>query len=242
MGLADRIRALFRLILLFTFLVVVALVSAITTIRLAIHGHPEAMPALVGMPMNSAQQIASTLGLELKVEDKVFSAEHAANTIVSQMPPPGTPIKMGQHVHILLSLGPPAMKVPNLTGTSLRAARITAIQRGLSLGDVVAVHWPGGEPDQVVLQDPAPTTTEVHSPAVNLLVSLGQEPQSFLCPSLVGQPLEQARRTVENAGFKVGDVTRIPGGTASSGTILAQSPPAGSKIGSDTVFTFQVAE
>ncbi len=242
MALAERIRALFRLFLLFTFLVVVAMVSAITTIRLTIRGHQEATPKFVGMPVSRAQQIASTLGLEMKIEDKVFSSNVPANAIVSQMPLPGTPIKVGQHVHILVSLGPPAMAVPNLVGDSLRAARITAIQRGLAIGDVVAVHWPGAEPDRVVVQDPPAANSEVHSPAVNLLVSLGQEPQAYLCPSFVGQPLEHVRRTLEKAGFQVGDVIRLPGATASSGTVLAQSPPPGGKIDSQTVFTFQVAE
>src|ERR1039458_6779985 len=41
MGVRDRLRNLFRLLLLFTVLVAVALLSAITTIRLTIHGRQE---------------------------------------------------------------------------------------------------------------------------------------------------------------------------------------------------------
>lgn len=242
MSLGERIRLLFRLFMLFTFLVVVALISAITTIRLTIHGHQESMPKLVGVPAASAQRIASSLGLELKIEDRVYSTKYPTNAVVSQMPPQGTPIKVGQHVHVLVSLGPPAVTVPNLVGGSLRAARITAIQRGLTVGDVAEVYWPGTEPDQVILQEPPPATTEVHSPAVNLLVSLGGPPPAYLCPNLIGRPLEQARHAVENAGFRVGSVASISTDAAAKGTILAQSPLPGSKINSDTVFSFQVAE
>jgi serine/threonine-protein kinase len=242
MSVRDRIRALFRLFLLFTVLVAVALISAITTIRLSIRGHQQTMPNLVGLQLETAQRLTSGLGFELKVEDKLFSAEYGANQIVSQMPPPGTRVKMGQHIHVLVSLGPPQVTVPNMLGSSVRAAKITALQRGLTLGDIAVVHWPGVEPEQVVAQDPSPATTEVRSPAVNLLVSLGGASESFLCPSFLGQPISDVRRTLEKSGFKVGSVTSIPAGAAEKGVILAQSPPAGSKIGPSTVFDFQVSQ
>jgi beta-lactam-binding protein with PASTA domain len=241
MGLRERIRNLFRLLLLLAVLITVALISAITTIRFAIQGRQENMPNFRGISLEQAQRMASTIGVGLKVEDKLFDAKYPAGTIVSQEPPPGTRIKVGQHIHVLVSLGPPQVVVPNTVGTSLRAARITAVQRGLAVGDVATIHWPGSEPDQVLAQDPPPSTTDVRSPAVNLLVSLGDPVVAYLCPSFVGKPLAEARRAIENAGFKVGDVVSIPDQAATKDTILSQSPSAGSKIGQDAVFTFQVA-
>jgi len=242
MAIRERIATVFRLFLLFTVLVAIGLISTITTIRLAIHGHQEIMPNLVGMRLELADRVLSARGLELKVEDKLFSTQYGANQIVSQMPPPGTKLKMGQHVHVLVSLGPPRVAVPNLMGGSLRAARINAIQRGMTLGDVAAVHWTGIDQDQVVLQDPPPSTTEMHSPAVNLLVSLGDPPTAYICPSFVGRPLAEVRRTLEKAGFKVKSVRSIPTDVTPRGTVLAQSPAAGSKITPDTEFNFQVAQ
>ena len=242
MALRGRVRKLFRLFLLLTVLVAVALLSAITTIRFTIHGHQETMPKLVGMTPEAAQQAAGNLGLMMKVEDKVYSTQQPANQIVSQEPPAGTRIKVGQHVHVLVSLGPPRVAVPNLVGSSLRAAQITAVQRGLSVASVAALPWPGTEADQVIAQDPPPTTANVHSPAISLLVSLSEEPPAYLCPNLTGQPLATVRRQLEEAGLKVGQVTPFPAENAPKGTILSQTPAPGSKIGPDTVFTFQVAE
>jgi serine/threonine-protein kinase len=242
MSLRERIRSLFRFFLLFAVLVTVALLSAITTIRLSIRGHQETMPNMVGLSFDYAQRMATGLGLEMKVEDKLFSAKYPPQTIISQMPPPETRIKIGQHVHVLVSLGPPQVAIPNFLGTSLRAARITAIQRNLTLGDIVGIHWPGAEPDQVVAQDPPPENTEVMSPVVNILVSVGELPEAYLCPRLVGQPITEVRRLFEKAGFKVAGVTSIATGSGPMGIILTQSPAAGSKIGSDTVFNFQVSQ
>lgn len=241
MSVRDRVRSLFRLFLLFTVLVAVALLTAITTIRLTIHGRQENMPNLVGTSLEAAQRVTSGLGLELKVEDKLYSPQYAASQIAQQMPPPGTRLKIGQHVHVLVSLGPSPVSVPNLVGASVRAARITAIQRGLTVGDVAVVPW-AGEADQVVAQDPPPATAEVRSPAVNLLVSGGEAPPAYLCPRFIGQPLTEVRRVVEKNGFKVDQVTPVVTDGGSKGIILTQTPPAGSKIGSDAVFSFQVTQ
>lgn len=243
MGLSDRLRTLFRLFALFTVMVAVALISAITTIRVTIRGHQLTTPNLVGVSLDTAQRITSGIGLDLKVEDKLFSGQYPANQIISQVPPRGTRVKLGQHIHVLVSLGPPRVTVPALVGDTVRAAQITAVQRGLTVGDVAAVHWPGSEADYVVAQDPPPAKTDVQSPAVNILISLGGSPVAFMCPSFVGRPLDEARRAVEKAGFKIGQVIPVPipqGGTAVN-TILSQTPQAGSKIEPETVFTFQVA-
>ena len=241
MGVSNRLRSLFRLFLLFTVLVAVALLSAITTIRLTIHGRQESMPKLVGIPLDSAQRITSGMGLRLKIEDRIYSNEYPANQIAQQMPPAGTHLKMGQDVHVLVSLGPPQLKVPNLVGESVRVARITAIQRGLTVGDVAVLPWPG-DPDQVVAQDPRPSESEVRTPTVNLLVSGGGEVPAFLCPRFIGQPIGEVRQILENNGFKVGQVTPVAIEGGNPGIILTQSPPSGSKIGSDAVFNFQVIQ
>jgi len=241
MGVGNRLRSLFRLFLLFTVLVAVAMISAITTIRLTIHGRQENMPKLVGVSLESAQRITAGLGLELKVEDKIFSTQYAANEIAQQMPPSGTPLKMGQHVHVLVSLGPPQLNVPNLVGNSVRAARINAIQRGLTVGEVAVLPW-SGDPDTVVAQDPPPAAPEVRSPTVNILVSSGEEQPAFLCPRFIGQPIADVRHVVEKNGFKIGQVNPVAMSGGSTGIILTQSPPAGSKIGTDAVFSFQVIQ
>jgi serine/threonine-protein kinase len=242
MSLRERIRTLFRLFLLLTVLLAVALISAVTTIRLSTRGHQETMPQLVGAPLDAAQRVTSALGLELKVEDRLYSAQYPANHVVSQQPPVGTRVKVGQHVHVLLSLGPQRVTVPDLTGSSLRAAHITAIQRGLSVGNVAFVPWPGTEPDQVVAQDPPPLAANVHSPIVNVLVSRGEASPAYLCPNFIGRDLLTARRELEKAGLKVGNVIPATSEAMPKRIILAQSPPPGSKIGPDTVFSFDVTE
>jgi len=241
MGLGDRLRTVFRLFALFTVMVGVALVSAITTIRLTIHGRQITTPNLVGVSLDEAQRVTGGLGLDLKIEDKIFNDQYKAVHIVSQIPPKGTRVKLGQYIHVLVSLGPPRVKVPELIGDTVRAAQITAIQRGLMIGDVASVHYPDGVKDSILATDPPPAKPDVQGPAVDLLVSLGEAPAAYLCPSFVGRPIDEVRRTLEKDGFKLGQVSPVPANGSALDTVVSQTPEAGGKIGADTTFDFRVA-
>ncbi len=241
MSLRTKLVAVFRLFALFMVMVAVALVSAITTIRLTIHGHQTEAPNLVGMSLESALRITGGMGLGLQIEDKLYNSEFAANQIVSQVPPRGARMKVGQHIHVLVSLGPPRVSVPNLVGESTRTAQITAVQRGLTVGDIATIHWVGSEADQILAQDPAPARADVHSPTVSILVSLGDPAPEYMCPSFAGHTLSEVSRLLEKTPFKIGQITPVATDVVVPGTILGQSPPYGSKIGPDTAFAFQVA-
>jgi beta-lactam-binding protein with PASTA domain len=77
---------------------------------------------------------------------------------------------------------------------------------------------------------------------VDILVSVGQAPEAYLCPKLVGQPIAEVRRSLEKAGFKVAGATSITTESSPRGIILTQSPAAGSKIASNAVFSFKVSQ
>ena len=242
MKVSGRIRTLFRLFFLAAVLMTVAVISAITTIRLTIHGRQETLPNLVGMPLDQAQNAVHGLGLDLDVEDRLYSDKVPANAVFSQMPAAGTSIKPLQHVHVLLSLGAQKVSVPDLVGRSLRAARITAVERGLTIGDVAALYWPQDQPNQVVAQDPPPATTDLQSPAVNFLVSLGPTPIAYLCPNFQGKPVGVVRAELEQAGFQGIKVSPVQDPGIQPGNIVQQLPLPGSRVTPDTVFEFQVSQ
>ena len=242
MILGKSVRGPVRFLLLAGVLGAVTLASAITTIRLSIRGRQETMPQLVGAPADSAEKVVGQMGMTFKVADKVYSSKYTSGQIVSQQPTPGTVVKVGQHVLVLVSLGPPRVTIPDLTNSSIRAAQIITVQRGLSIRNTATLPWPGKEADQVIAQDPSPTATDIFSPALNLLVSEGEPPAAYLCPSFIGKPVAAIRKELEQAKLTVGSVTPIPTTTAPKGTILFQFPPPGSKIGPDVSFSFQVAE
>ncbi len=241
MSFRDRIFSLFRLFLLFGVLVAAALISAITTIRLTVRGHQLSLPNFVGRPLGEVERAAGYLGLDVLIEDRVYNPQYAANQVISQFPAAGTRVKMGQHLHVLVSLGFRKMTVPNVIGSSARAAQINAIQNGLTVGDIVRAYWPGAEPDEVVAQEPPASSTEVHSPALNVLVSMGAPATSYECPDFVGKMMPEAQRLLQDNGFKMGLVQTTLREGIEPGRIVAQVPPAGIRIDAGTTFVFQVA-
>lgn len=244
MGFVSQVAAVFRLLLLFAVLVAVAMLAAITTIRITIHSGEEKAPSLVGLSLEQAQRSAGGMGLGIKVEDRLFNPKYAENYIISQAPAPGDSTKAGQDLHVLVSLGTPSVTVPTLVGGSVRAAQLSAAQRGFALGDIAAVHWSGIAADEVVAQDPPPSAQPARSPAVNLLVSVGEPRSEFVCPNFVGMGLTQAERTLTRARFTVAEAkvaAALATAGESSGTILSQSPAPGSRILSGTSFSFTVA-
>ncbi len=242
MKINNRIRTVLRLFFLAAVLMTVAVVSAITTIKLTVHGRQETLPSLVGMPVDQAQNLVRGMGLALDVEDRLYSDKIPPNAVVSQMPAAGTSIKAEQVVHVLLSLGPQKVSVPDLVGRSLRAARITAVERGLTIGNVAWLYWPTDQPNQVVAQDPPPATTDLQSPAVNFLVSNGPLPVAYLCPSFLGKPIGVVQAQLQQSGFQNIQVTQVQAPGSQPGDILQQLPLPGSKVSLDTVFAFQVGQ
>jgi eukaryotic-like serine/threonine-protein kinase len=56
-------------------LVIVAMVSALTAMRFAIHGQEVAVPALVGLAPGEAERAAAGLGLQMSIERQYYSPQ-----------------------------------------------------------------------------------------------------------------------------------------------------------------------
>jgi beta-lactam-binding protein with PASTA domain len=222
-------RSFFRYVLMALFLVTVFLVSALTSMRLAIHGREASVPKVTGMLPAEAQRAALTSGLLLEVEDRFYSPDVPEGRILSQLPPPGTDVRRGWKIRVAESLGPQRVAIPNLIGQSTRAAEINLAQRGLQVG--------------------------VASPKVGLLLTASpeNEPATFVMPDFVGQRFGTATSAIAEGGFKLGAVTVFlqPGSPLATDkpsklkpiatdTVIAQTPAAGQKIAAGAKFSFRL--
>lgn len=241
MTLRDRLNWVFRMALLAFILASVAFLSALTAMRFAIQGREVAMPDVVGKPAVEAQQILQARGVGIKVEDRIYNPL-PADQVVRQIPPPGTRVKTGQYAHVMVSLGPQKATIPPLTDRSLRAARIELLRGGMQLGEVSSAYLPGSEGDTVIEQEPAPGTSDVTSPHVDFLVSLGARPPAYVMPELVGLSLAEAESKLSGSGLKVAKLTfsSFPG--TLHGTVAIQTPPRGARVDAGGTIELQLAE
>jgi eukaryotic-like serine/threonine-protein kinase len=238
MTLRERLEALGQTALLIFILTSAAFLSAITAMRIAIHGRETTMPNLVGKNVSEATSMLRSRGLVLRVADRVYSDE-PINMVVRQTPSAGLLMKVSQQAHVVLSLGQRQLEIPLLEGNSLRVSRIELLRAGLQVGEVSAVTMPDQPADTVVLQTPRPGAGAA-TPRVDVLVSQGPRDVAYVMPHLVGLNEVDAQHRLDVAGLhrKVNYVTAPQWPHAS---VIDQSPLAGSRVSASATIELTVA-
>lgn len=261
-------KSLLRYATLALVLVTVALVSALTAMRFAIHGREVAVPQLTGLTLGEAEHSVSGLGLQIEAERQYYSPNVPEGKIMSQLPLAGTKVRRGWQVRVAQSLGPMRISIPDVTGESERAAEFNIKRRGLEIESTANIGMTAIPPDQVVAQNPSANDKQVLAPKISLLLTQPADPQTYVMPSFIGQPLGTASRSLQDSGFKLGNVGMLPaqpapdanaaGGQPSTpavpsaaapaeapqpspASIIAwQSPAPGQKVIAGTAVNFQV--
>jgi eukaryotic-like serine/threonine-protein kinase len=226
--LRERLEALGQTALLIFILTSAAFLSAITAMRIAIHGRETTMPNIIGKNVGEANRMLSSRGLVLKVADRVYSDE-PINMVVRQTPTSGQLMKVSQQAHVVLSLGQRQLEVPLLEGSSLRVSRIELLRAGLQVGEVSNVTMPDAPADQVVEQTPRPGAGAA-TPRVDVLVSQGPRDAAYVMPHLVGLLEADAGKRLDVAGLKR-KVNYVTAPQWPHGSVIDQSPLAGARVG-----------
>src|SRR5215470_11493011 len=197
MTLRERLEWLSRMTLLVFILAAAAFLSAITAMRIAIHGREVTMPNLVGKNVSEASKMLESRGLVLRVADRIYS-DQPINVVLRQTPTAGLLMKVSQQAHVVLSLGQRQLQIPLLEGNSLRASRVELLRQGLQVGEVSAINMPDEPVDTIVLQNPKPGAGAA-TPRVDVLVSQGPREFAYVMPQLVGLSEIEAQRRLDLA-------------------------------------------
>jgi beta-lactam-binding protein with PASTA domain len=218
-------KAAIRFVLLALVLIVVAMLSALTAMRLAIHGQEVTVPPLVGMAPADAERTAAGLGLQMSIERQYYSPQIPEGKIMSQLPLPGTKVRRGWQVRVAQSLGPTRVAIPDVTGQSEHAAELNIRRRGLDVASMAEVDDAGIPADQVLAQSPMANAVQVVAPKISLLVTAAPQAQAFVMPSFLGDLLGSASKTLQDAGFRLGNVSVAPAPAVAPDTANQQSTP-----------------
>ena len=202
-----RMRTVLRLIWMSLVLIIVALTSALITMRLAIHRREVAVPNFQGKTPTEARHLAEESELGLQVEREYYSATIPPGRVMSQVPPSRTVVRRGWEVRLALSAGAQRTAIPQVVGESERAAAIAIAQRSLQLGVSARVDLPGAAPGQVLAQNPPANATDAMAPKISLLVAADRPPAAYVMPSFVGQPLGTVSLALKDTSFSLGKVT-----------------------------------
>ncbi|MDV2504263.1 MAG: PASTA domain-containing protein [bacterium] len=210
--------------------IVVGSVSGLVLLNLTLSGGDVVVPDLKSKDILVALTVLNQRELNLRIVRREYSVTVAKNVIISQRPGAGTRIKRDADVSVVISRGPKEVVVPTLTSETVRRATIVLRRNGLLVGRQTNTPSETHPAQTVLSQNPPAGVVVERGSAVNLLVSTGKEAAYYYLPSFAGRNLKSAAKAVEAMGLKVGAITYEPSNGARPGTVVSQSPPAGSRV------------
>jgi serine/threonine-protein kinase len=195
---------------------------------------PVAVPDVKGVEEQLAVQKIRAAGLKELVQREP-NADVEVGIVSEQDPQPGDRTEKGNFVTIIVSTGPKKVDVPNVVGQNRDQAVSALTSAGLK-PNVVPVN--SLEPVNTVLATAPKAGTEVlEGTAVRVNVSSGPKPVAV--PNVIGSAFESAQSTLQGVGFAVArnDVED----PAAAGTVVGQTPAAGTQQSKGSVITLQVS-
>ncbi len=226
----DRVKNLLKLLLLSASVIAAGVVSALIVMQLALASRDEVKtPAIEGNEIVTALEKTNQLGLNLKITSLAYDSDHPRNTVISQDPKPGSAIKEGRDVRVIVSRGPREFDMPALIGLTRRQAANMLAERGLTIGEGYRVHS-ALEEGAIVAQYPPAGSHVTNLDQVELLMSAGGLPEPVAAPDLKGMELDAAKRELQKAGLGLGAVTYKETEEGAAGAIVLQNPAAGAIV------------
>lgn len=194
-----------------------------------------AVPAVTGLPFESAATELRRAGFQVKEGETRFHATAPKGTVLEQTPPGGARELMGTTVTLAVSGGQASQPVPNVVGMARDAAEQALEAAGFDAGPVEnrSSQKPEGE---VIETRPAPGMSATVPSSVVLVVSSG--PDMAPAPDVLGLPLDQARQIIEAAGLVAGDIAYEP--ALGMSVITSQSPAGGTDVPTGTRISLRV--
>jgi len=193
------------------------------------------VPSVVGMSVATARGDLTNAGLVAVSGTARHSDSVPAGQVISTDPAPGARITHGGKVTLITSLGPVLITVPSVSGQQLAQAEQSLRAAGLRPGQATyqaSASIPSGV---VISTSPVAYTHWPQNKPVGLIVSEGPP-----LPGFAGQQLSAAQGAAATGGYSINPVT-VAKSDQPAGTILRQSPAAGTPITAGEVVTVWVS-
>jgi eukaryotic-like serine/threonine-protein kinase len=185
------------------------------------------VPNAVGLTQQTASLKLRKAGL-IPVPSATASATVASGVVFGQTPPAGDRVGKGTRVTILVSNGPLTTPLAKVEGLSEAQAVKTLQAAGFKPTTTNKPSSSVAEGSAIGTEPAAGTRLAVGS-AVTVLISSGPAPVHV--PDTVGQARAAAEAALDTANLTVGTVTQQVSSAQAPGTVLSQSPAAGTSVG-----------
>lgn len=152
-------------------LLVLGIVAGQFTFKLLSFSRTVVVPDLRGKEMMSANETLRDKGLYIRLEGEDYDPAVPQGNIIRQDILPGSKVKEGREVGIVLSKGPRIQYVPDIVGQPLDRAEAILKEKGIQIGRILYAHSGTTAKNVVIAQ--RPETNERGDDTFNVIVSLG---------------------------------------------------------------------
>lgn len=197
-----------------------------------------ALPSLLGMTFDEAEEKLAGMGLKLENKGEVSSDDYEEDLIANQDPVAGTVVKAGDTVSVVISNGKGSIDVPRLVGKTESDA-VNAINdlgfkpnKTYSYSDTVAVG-------EVISQSPTEGSKAKEGDTITITISQGKE--LVTVPDVCNPYKDEATAKAELAGLNV-SVKTAYSDFYSPGIVMEQSIAAGKQVERGTSITITVSQ
>jgi len=195
-------------------------------VKIVVSTGPASGPLIDVTGLTEAQAVARLKKAHYRTKTRLQASKSVASgKVIGTEPPAETEVQQGRVVTVLVSSGPPPVRVPDLAGQSLEAAESTLENSELALGTVARQVSGKLSPGTVIAQSPSAGSSLRAGEKVN--VTVAKAPKEVEVPEVVGAAEAAASAALAHAGFKVKRESRASSEAAQAGTVLEQSPAGG---------------
>ncbi len=232
-------RGLFYLFVLFIFVVV--LMDTVIMPAYTKHGQAVQVPDVTKMRFENAREILRSKGFHIIKMEERFDAQFPSGYVIEQNPRPGSQVKEGRRIYVILSKGQRRFEMPKLKDRSERDAKLILSKYGLVMGEKT-YEYSTQYPEGVVIRQSIPPGVDVPmGTQVDITISLGAVPDQFTVPSLEGRTLDDARDLIARSGLRIGKIRYEVVSQLLPETVIKQSIKAGTKVNKDEAIDLVVS-
>ncbi|SOD63726.1 serine/threonine protein kinase [Streptomyces zhaozhouensis] len=203
---------------------------------------PVELPDVVGDAYEDAEAELEELGLTVRQETEE-APDSEPGTVLSQDPEGGVEVEAESEVTLTVATAPELESVPDVVGKPFEQAQSELTAAGFTVTRQNATDDSRTE-GEVISQDPGAGSQQEPGGLVTLTVAMPSQeteepPEETEVPNVVGQNLEQARGTLNGAGFQQ---VNVQGPDVPHALVVSMDPPAGQPAAPDTPITLTVVD
>jgi serine/threonine-protein kinase len=228
---------------LITLIIVVIIFDKIIMPSYVNLGDEVELPDVTEMKFWTAKDTLVQQGFQVvEPPEEKYDSRYEAGVVLQQNPAPLSTVKKGRRVYLTVSMGVKPVKAPHIIGISFRDAELSLKNINLILGSI-NYEYSSYYPENVIISQSIIRDTEVKPQTIiDIVVSLGEAPNSYIVPDVVERSYEDARRLILKAGLNLGNITLEPRNDLLPKTVISQSLTPGTKVNKGDTLSIVVSE